>query len=762
MALRNRLLAIGILLLLVGIVVATRRPSSAALYSGYARADVGALTLEVNVDPPIGAPGTRQQINARVTNHGAQALTPSIVLQLPKGLLADVYALPSGATFNLQEARIDWLPVVPGGSAVEFNLDAEVQATDVLFPEQEITGILRHQGDEGRLASRVWLGISPIVGAVLAQGQATVGQPVRLHADVSGPGPLTIVWDLNDGRRLSLAEPEVAFPAPGDYRISVQVTNPGGSVTRQMILTVLPVPVASFSPDDDTPAVGQSVMFVNTSGGQPPLNVFWDFGDGTTLVGQQEPAHIYDRGGIYRVRLTIENGFGRSEAIRDVVVGNAPVADMVVADRTAVGQPLVGQAFSEDGVIRITWDMGDGRSYEGPNVSHLYRRPGDYYVAMTADNGHGQTQVGRWVHVDNGTSTVFLPMSAYSTGNGSVNLSVDAPSDLELSPAVESLESVFTLDVIPFPAGTSPAEQLFAYLNAARARFDLPPMSYTFELSSAAQDHARDKARSPNNPHIGTDGTTAAERLLRSGYRGGYAGEATAWGFSDPRLAVEFWINSDSHRPILLNRITNEVGVGYLEDYSSANVWHWTAEFGVSYGAPARAILRAQWPAAGQSALDTDVLNYSWMWPLSLSSGERFTVYLVSGERYSPIGSVAQPVYGSLYTLSADARNALSTQSTLTGRAPAYDWVVRLESGTGQVIAESERRLISFAPDPALALPTPTLGPTLPIITATPNVLVPVVTPSPIITEEPPPYEQPPVIITATPQPISTPESGTP
>lgn len=760
---RDRLFAVGILVLLVGAVLFLRQPaSSAVLYSGYARADTGPLTLEVTVDPPIGSPGDSLRVNARVTNHGSQPLTPSIVLQLPGGLSGDVYALPSGATFNLQEARIDWLPVVPAGSAVEFNLDVVVQAADVLSPERDVIGILRHQGAETQTASRIWLGIPPLVGSVLAR-QTTVGQPVRLHADIAGPGPLTIIWDLGDGRRLSLAEPEVAFPAAGDYRISVEVSNPGGSVTRQTVLTVLPVPVASFTPDDDTPAIGQPVTFLNASGGQPPLNVFWDFGDGTTLVGQQEPTHAYSRGGTYRVRLTIENGFGRSEAVWDVVVGSAPVADMVIPDRTAVGQPLVGQAFSEEGVTRITWDMGDGRTHEGPNVSHLYRRPGDYYVTMTADNGHGQAQVGRWVRVDNGVSAQFLPMAIFLIGDESAGLSADSPIDLQLDPAVETLDGVFVLDAIPFPAGVSPPEQLFAYLNAARARFELPPLNYVFELSGAAQDHVRDKARFPDNPHVGTDGTTAAERLLRSGYRGGYAGEATAWGFSDPRLAVEFWINSDSHRPVLLNRATNDVGVGYLEDMSSANVWHWTAEFGLSYGPPAQAVLRAQWPPAGHGALDTDVTNYSWVWPLRLASGERFTVYLVSGEQEIPVGSVAQPVYGSLYTLSVDARDALGALSTGGTQAAGTSWLVRLESGTGQVIAEGERRLVSFTPDPAAVQPTANATAIAPIITATPNAPTPTVTPSPAPTEQPPGHEEPPpVIVTATPQPEATPEPGEP
>jgi len=268
-------------------------------------------------------------------------------------------------------------------------------------------------------------------------------------------------------------------------------------------------------------------------------------------------------------------------------------------------------------------------------------------------------------------------------------------------------------------------------------------------LSIAAQAHARDKSRFPENPHVGSDGTTAAERLLRSGYRGGYAGEATAWGFEDPRLAVEFWVNSDSHRPLILNRLATDLGVGYFGDAATANIWHWTAEFGVSYGAPAPAVLRAQLPAAGLSALNTEVVNYSWMWPLPLAAGQHFTVYLVDGQRLLPLGDSAQPLFGSRYVLSVDARAVLELAA---GNPTAYDWLVRLEDGLGQAVAESERRAIIFTLDPAVIEPTPV--PTFPIVTVTPAAPTPTVTPLPAQpTAEPPSNEPPPVLVTVTPPP---------
>lgn len=739
---RLRLLSIGGLLLLGMALFLGRPTSSAVLYTGYARADSGPLTLEVSVNPPVGQPGDVLQLNARVSNRGAAALSPSVVLQLPRGVVADAYALPTGATLNLQDNRIDWLPVVPGGTALDFTLDMVVSTTDVLVPEQTVNALLRHQGAEQTTEAGLWIGIPPIIGGLLPQHQVAVGQPIALRAEIAGPGPIKTVWDLGDGRRLDLPEPVVVFPSAGTYDITLEVSNPGGSVVRRAMLEVLPQPVASFRPEDAAPAIGQTITFVNDSGGQPPLRVFWDFGDGTTLMGEQQPAHTYRQGGNYRVRLTVENEFGRSEAVWDVTVGEAPVADMVIAERTAVGQPLVGQAFSDESVTRFLWDMGDGRRHEGATVSHLYRQPGDYYVTLIADNGYGQTQAGRWVHVDAGTTTLFVPMAAFEMGGSAANLSADAPAPADLDPVVDSLSEVFVLAPIAFPTGSTPAEQLYAYLNAARAQFALPPLAYGFELSSAAQSHAADKAAFPDNPHTGSDGTTAAERLLRASYRGGYAGEATAWGFADPRLAVEFWMNSDGHRPLLLNRLATDLGVGFVEDYGTANVWHWTAEFGVSYGAPARAVLRPQSPQPGESVLDSDVMNYSWLWPLPLGAGQRFTVYVLVNGRPVALGSVSAPVYGSRYVLSADSL-AVADRAALS----ETEWFVRLEDGLGASMAESERRAIAFSPDPAAPLAVPTIAGLTPT-PATPTV-TPTITPYP--TTAAPTPEPPPLIVTATP-----------
>lgn len=764
---RLRYLLAGLLVLAVGgLALFHQRSLSAVQYTGYGSVTSGPLTLEVSLDPPIAQPGEQMLLTARLSNNGAALMSPDVVIALPDGVSANAFDLPAGATINLPDGLLSWNPSVgPNQPQRELALTLTVQTVDVAQPEQPVRFVLRDGVEERDGRALVWTGIPPIVNSVPGRQTVAVGQPVKLSAGISGPGPISELWDLGDGRRLALSAPEVAFAVPGDYSVWVEASNPAGSARRQVVVTVVGSPVAAFRPDDDNPAVGQPVVFRNLSGGQPPLRVTWEFGDGATS-SDGDVTHPYDTPSTYQVRQIVENDFGRSEAFWTIRVGLAPVADMILPDRTIVGQPLEGQALGDETVTDYVWDMGDGRQKSGSTVSHLYRLPGDYYVRLVASNAFSSTEVGRWVRVEQGTTTLYLPSVLLGSGGPAAEagspLSADYPTDLVLDSPTVALTGAYTVPTVTFPEGTTPAEQLFGYLNEVRAQFNLPPLAYTYELSVSALSHSADKTRLPNDPHTGTDGTTPAERLLRSGYRGGYAGEATAWGFADARLAVEFWMNSEPHRVLLLNRNTNEVGVGFAEDYSSLNIWHWTADFGVSYGAALTPSIRVQSPAAGVMIAEGDVVNYSWLWPLPLAADQYFSVYILKSDRAVLIGTVNQPVSGSRYLLSADAAQRMAGLWAEGESIANTQWFVRLEDGRGAQVSETAGRPIVVQRPVVLAAPTTgaVTGDGLPLIVtetpvasptpeASPTPAPPTLPPPPV---EPPP-DEPPVIITATPQP---------
>ncbi|HEX6383848.1 MAG TPA: PKD domain-containing protein [Anaerolineae bacterium] len=706
----------------------------------------GPLELDLAISPAVGSPGEVLELVVKLTNHAFVTSAPEVLLQLPdKVSLASMGALPAGVTANLQVNVLSWLPILPAnGGTQQFSLQLRVETVDVGQPEEQITVILKNDSTEQSVSAGFWLGVPPQIDAILNPPQAAVGQPIQFGAKTSGSGPVSQVWLLGDGRRVEVENPVVVYPAPGVYQVTLEATNPLTTVRQTRAINIVPHPAAQFSPDDSTPGVGQVVTFHNQSGGQPPLAVHWDFGDGTTASAAQ-PTHQYDAPGTYQVHLVVENSFGQSEAYWPVTVGQPPTADMVIAEEVAAGQPIIGQAFGDETVTMFQWDMGDGRVYEGAEISHVYRQMGDYYIAMTAKNNYGGIDVGRWIHVTAGVLNLYLPaiiQADLSLSNFVIAGNVDdSAGSMGITLAPVELDEPFVLEPDPSAAGKSPAEQLLHYVNEARRRFDLPALTPVPELSAAAQAHSLEMTVT-DQPHAGADGSFPPERLLLHGYQGGYAGEASAWGFEHAHLAVEYWINSPDHRRILLNPYANEIGVGHVTDFRAANLWYWTAEFGNSHGAPIQPTFRLQRPEVDAEALLGDAVTYSWNWPAPLQPGQQFVVYLAANGKTTRLGSVTQPQVGSYYVLEAAASD-VGVDDGL------YEWQVKLEDDVRNSLAESERRSIKLLPDPSL--PTPSATPTMtPTPTATATTTPTPTLPWPTTTPLPPPPTQPP-LITATP-----------
>ena len=708
-------------------------------FSGRAQLD-GPLTLTLTVSPPVSAPGDVVLLTVQLQNQMKVSAAPDVILRLPPGLGPDTGQMPAGVTINLQTRTLNWLPILPAnGGQQQIEVALRVETADIAQPAQAVTAVLRYEASEQAVSAPIWIGTPPHIDRILPLPPVAVGQPVQLLAELSGSGPVAQAWDLGDGRRVDVNDPVVAYAAAGAYTVTLDAANPLAAVTQTATITVLPQPAAQFTLDDFTPGAGQAIHFRNESGGQHPLAHRWDFGDGTTTT-EASPTHQYDLPGIYDVHLIVENEYGQSEAFWQVLVGAPPIADMEIDASAPAGQPLTGQAYGDDTVTVFRWNMGDGHEYEGAFVSHAYRRTGDFYVSMTAENEFGGTEIGRWVHVDPGQLNLYLPLVLRLEGPAG-DLSGD-PYELILDPV--ELAEPFALEPMTLPQGVTPAEQLFLYINEARRQFDLPPLNFVPELSQAAQQHVDDMIVHRYSGHIGFDGSVPAERLLWQGYQAGYAGEATAWGFEHPYQAVEFWINSPSHRRIILNQYATDVGAGFRVDFNAPNVWYWTAEFGNAFAAVTQPFVRLGQPTPTSTWLNSDTVVFSWNWPLPLSPKQQFTVYRWQDDTAVPVGVVIEPQLDTLYSFTW----AIGGDWDLVGEA---EWQVVLEGGAGASLQASERRPIIFAPDPDLPTPTPVLTPTVtptptpPPVDPTPTPLLPVNTPQPTL--------PPPIVITATPGP---------
>ncbi|MFN2294887.1 MAG: PKD domain-containing protein [Candidatus Promineifilaceae bacterium] len=721
--------------------------SNAATYTGTALID-GPIRLDMAISPPVGSPRDALELRVRVTNSTTSFVSPQVQLQIPGTLHVDPGRMPAGVTANIANNSIQWLPVVPpSGEAREIILALTVNSADLTHPEQQVSVQLITDQGSREASTILWIGIPPRVEGLNVSSHVSIGQQLQLEPRVQGPGPYNETWDLGDGRHVAVNSPIIVYPTAGVYTVKVTVKNPAGETSYSAPITVVPHVSAQFNAGDDTPGSGQAVTFTNTGGGQQPIQFRWDFGDGSTST-EAQPSHIFNNPGVYNVKLIAENAFGVSESSQLVTVGSPPQANIMLADSAPAGTHLAGEVVLADGEIAGTeysWEMGDGRRYSSAKISHAYRQTGDYYITLTARNEFGETQVGRWVHIEQGIQLAFLPV--VSSGSGLVQ-----GSSTDLSPILTSgldiaLDAPFVMDPMEFSPLTPATDRLLAYINKTRREFELGELTASPILSTAAQNHAEDMATAKHNQHTGSDGSTPADRFLEFGYENGYAGEATAWGFADPRQAVEFWVNSPGHRPIILNRYATEVGLGYDVDYTAPSVWYWTAEFGnVSAEADAPS-LRIQAPQSGLEVLNSEQIIFSWNWPSPLTADEQFTIYFNGSTGSIPVSSVNEPVLGTLYRV---AFTPVSDPDLLG----EYQWQVKLENNQGAATMVSDLRALTINLDPDLPTPTPvpTMTPTAsptPSPTATP-------TQTPITQAPTPRPTNPPLapFVTATPLPV--------
>jgi len=719
------------LLLLTAVIAVVMLGSTADVFSqqNVLGAD-SPLSFEVAVSPWVSTPGDKVSLYLSLSNNGLSASMPDVTIHLPDEVVPDVSNLPPGTNYNFQTGALSWQPYLePLGGASQIEIWMSVKVVQIGEAERTITIDIRDDSVEWSETATMWIGSKPQAFIVFDPPQVAVGQPVRLVANTSGTGPMTQVWSLDDGRVVAASDPEVVFPSAGLQLVSLQISNPLGSSVASGRIEVLPQPISQFTIEDNSTVADTAITFVNESGGEPPLSYAWTFGDGSTS-NEENPVNHYSAPGLYQVNLKVENAYGQSESTSFVDIGRTPEIEVLIADYQEVGNIVQGRVVATNPTTEFSWDMGDGRHYTGTDMKHQYWATGDYIVTVTARNDYGETRVSRWIRIGYSILHYNLPLltnsSASDAGlNTDFNLDpLDGVINIGLGPIPE-------LSPIDFAPGTSPVEQLFIYINEARGLYNLRSLTYVHSLSVAAQAHTDDMAGHSFTAHVGSDGSTPAYRLQLAGYNGGYGGEATAWGMSDPIEPIEFWLTSPPHRAILLNPAVSEVGLGFTVNYDSPNIWYWTAEFAslnlpvVGAAPPQEPVMAPTFellllgpPQSSEFLLsDNAKLIFSWSWGGGIQENQRFALYLTSGGRTFQAGVLRQSQSTGQYQFSVDA-------SSIAISPGLYSWQVKLEdSGQGIVVEESPIWQVRFAQasqataqpaPPAAVTPTPNSVPTMP------------------------------------------------
>ncbi len=124
--------------------------------------------------------------------------------------------------------------------------------------------------------------------------------------------------------------------------------------------------------------------------------------------------------------------------------------------------------------------------------------------------------------------------------------------------------------------------------NMYRAQFGCPALKANAQLQQAAQGHSVDMAEHNVISHLGSNGSTPAQRIAAAGYRYANWAENIAVTQPTPEAAVDAWFNetppNDGHRLNILNCTLLDIGVGFYYSATSSYRYYWTQDFGRAAG----------------------------------------------------------------------------------------------------------------------------------------------------------------------------------
>lgn len=223
---------------------------------------------------------------------------------------------------------------------------------------------------------------------------------VQFH-DLSTGMPTKWFWDLGNGITSTSQHPTTFYFEPGNYTISLTVTNGSGSktITRQQYITAYGVPNVNFIATTDT--VGCVPFTARFKDLSDPVSgsvaaVEWDYGDGN-FSKDRNGEHTYGVAGNFTVLLRVTNSYGCSQVKGTpsyIEVKEGVTAKFGITDTFFCSLPASTQFTDSSTGSRISkyfWDFGDGTNATTSNPQHRFGNRGTFTVTLAVANVAGCT-----------------------------------------------------------------------------------------------------------------------------------------------------------------------------------------------------------------------------------------------------------------------------------------------------------------------------------------------------------------------------------
>jgi PKD repeat protein len=201
-------------------------------------------------------------------------------------------------------------------------------------------------------------------------------------------------WNFGDGTSGAGITFGHTYAVGNSYQVRLTVTDSiGATGIQSQTVSVNSPPAASF-----TFACNLLTCSFDGSGSHDSDGTItayaWNFGDGTIGSGLAA-SRTYAVGGQYTVTLTVTDNVGATNPQSQTVIANSPPVASFTFSCSSFTCSFNGFASRDsDGTITsYAWKFGDGTTGSGPAVSHTYKAPGTYMVALTVTDNGGATSV---------------------------------------------------------------------------------------------------------------------------------------------------------------------------------------------------------------------------------------------------------------------------------------------------------------------------------------------------------------------------------
>ncbi len=243
----------------------------------------------------------------------------------------------------------------------------------------------------------------------------TISYSGTLSIDPTPADGLRYSWNFGDGGTSSTASGTHTYAAPGQYTVTLTVTDPGSAPpcnthTASLVVMINAKPHVDFAADQRQSCAPFAVTFTDLSVAETSgleinriVGWRWDFGDGSTSP-LSTTTHTYMTPGTYNVSLIVTDLVGCMSVLQKeaYITVNRPPVPSFTASPSSGCDPLIVQ-FNDTSIVgdypivEWLWDFGDqwlggigGPTIgTGPMVIHHYLIPGTYWATLTVIDSQG-------------------------------------------------------------------------------------------------------------------------------------------------------------------------------------------------------------------------------------------------------------------------------------------------------------------------------------------------------------------------------------